>query len=87
MTRPAMLTGPAPRSSSSGAVSQRAWSGPAQCETGKRVPNGSTPAARRARSFSWRRRTSSFPLTGVPPADSPATPGGWSDTIAPTSAP
>ena len=61
--------------------------GPPSARPGSGSPNGSTPAARRARSFSWRRRTSSFPLTGVPPADSPATPGGWPDTIAPTSAP
>ena len=78
MTRPATLTGPAARSSSSAAPAQRAWSGPAQCDTGKRVPNGSAPAARRSRSFSWRRRTSSLAETGVPSSPSTRV---FSDTL------
>src|SRR5262245_17746542 len=80
-TRPATLTGPAPRSSSSGAASHRAWSGPAQCDTGKRVPNGSTPASRRARSFSSRRRISSLRGTSAP-VPSPGPPGGVADIVA-----
>src|SRR4030095_16357090 len=67
MTRPASDTAPALCSSASADSLKRVCSVPAQWVTGKREPNGLTPRACHASSFSRRRRICSLASAGFPP--------------------